>query len=76
MDAGFRAIVAAVDRAVLDGTFAGRTFDATFVADLPASVDPCGENGEFHTFVFDGPNFAKSIDFHVEPQREQVANLS
>ena len=54
---GFRAIVACVNPAVLDASFAGRSFDETFLADLPPGVDPCGENGEFHTFVFDGPIF-------------------
>ncbi len=54
---GFRAVVACVNPAVLDASFAGRSFDETFLADLPPGVDPCGENGEFHTFVFDGPIF-------------------
>ena len=54
---GFKAVVACVNPAVLDASFAGRSFDETFLADLPPGVDPCGENGEFHTFVFDGPIF-------------------
>ena len=54
---GFKAIVACINPAVLDASFAGRSFDETFLADLPPGVDPCGENGEFHTFVFDGPIF-------------------
>ena len=54
---GFKAVVACVNPAVLDASFAGRSFDETFLADLPSGVDPCGENGEFHTFVFDGPIF-------------------
>ncbi len=54
---GFKAVVVCVNPAVLDASFAGRLFDEAFIADLPPEVDPCGENGEFHTFVFDGPIF-------------------
>ncbi len=54
---GLRAHVTCVDPRVLDRSFAGRTYDADFVADLPEAIDPCGENGEFHSFVFDGPMF-------------------
>jgi uncharacterized protein (TIGR00290 family) len=59
--ANFRAIAACVDPKVLDRSFAGRELDASFFRDLPPTVDPCGENGEFHTFVFDGPIFRKPI---------------
>src|SRR6267142_2422682 len=59
--AGFRAITACVDPKVLDRSFAGRELDTSFFHDLPAGVDPCGENGEFHTFVFDGPIFREPI---------------
>jgi len=59
---GFRAVVASVDLRKLDASFAGRTVDRQFLADLPSDVDPCGENGEFHTFVFDGPNFVSAVD--------------
>jgi uncharacterized protein (TIGR00290 family) len=58
---GFRAVVVCVDGSALDRSFAGREYDAAFVADLPAGVDPCGENGEFHTFVYDGPLFANPV---------------
>lgn len=61
-DAGFRATVVAVDGERLDGSFVGREFDAGFIADLPDGVDPCGEHGEFHTFVRDGPTFAETVD--------------
>jgi len=61
--ARFRSIAVCIDSKVLDPTFAGRELDASFFADLPPSVDPCGENGEFHTFVFDGPIFSRPIDF-------------
>ncbi len=59
--ARFRAIAACIDPKVLDRSFAGRELDDSFFRDLPAGVDPCGENGEFHTFVFDGPIFHNPI---------------
>ncbi len=62
---GFRAITVCVDPRVLDPSFAGRLLDASFFADLPAGADPCGENGEFHTFVFDGPVFKTPVAFRV-----------
>ncbi|HEX4642431.1 MAG TPA: hypothetical protein VH161_03150 [Candidatus Acidoferrales bacterium] len=62
---GFRAIAVCTDPRVLDASFAGRELDGSFFADLPLGVDPCGENGEFHTFVFDGPIFEAPIAFRV-----------
>ena len=62
---GFKAVVVCVDPAQLDPSFSGRLIEASFLADLPAGVDPCGENGEFHTFVFDGPNFRKPVRFSI-----------
>jgi uncharacterized protein (TIGR00290 family) len=62
---GFRAITVCVDPRVLDASFAGRELDASFFEDLPFGVDPCGENGEFHTFVFDGPIFCAPIPVRV-----------
>jgi uncharacterized protein (TIGR00290 family) len=59
--AGFEAILVCVDPRQLDPSFAGRRFDAELLADLPAGVDPCGENGEFHTFVHAGPIFSAPI---------------
>ena len=61
IDAGFRATVVCVDDDTLDSSFVGREFDEEFLADLPSVVDPCGENGEFHTFVWDGPPFEESV---------------
>jgi diphthamide synthase (EF-2-diphthine--ammonia ligase) len=61
---GLRAILTCVNPEVLDGAFAGRDFDAALLADLPASVDPCGERGEFHSFAYDGPMFRHRI--HVQ----------
>lgn len=58
---GFRGVAACIDPAKLDASFAGRQLDASFFQDLPAGVDRCGENGEFHTFVFDGPIFRSPI---------------
>lgn len=62
---GFRAIVVCVDSRILGPDFVGRQFDQGFLNDLPQSVDPCGENGEFHTFVHDGPIFATPIDLSL-----------
>ena len=58
---GLRAHLTCVDSRVLDSSFAGRRFDAALLQDLPASVDPCGERGEFHTFASAGPMFSRSI---------------
>jgi uncharacterized protein (TIGR00290 family) len=63
--AGFKAIVVCVNEKYLDQSFVGRIIDQNFLNDLPANVDPCGENGEYHSFVFDGPIFKKPIDFTV-----------
>ena len=65
MDQGFRAIVVSVDSKVLDKGFVGREFDRQFLDDLPPTVDPCGENGEFHSFAYDGPIFKKRIRYDV-----------
>lgn len=58
---GLRARLACIDTAALDESFAGREFDAALLADIPAQVDPCGENGEFHTFAYAGPMFSRAI---------------
>lgn len=65
LNAGFRATVVAVDGSLLDSSFAGRELDSAFLADLPESIDPCGENGEFHTFVWDAPIFDSPIPVAV-----------
>lgn len=65
LKAGFKAILTCVDPKKLDANFAGRQFDASLLRDLPAEVDPCGENGEFHTFVYDGPVFRDPIPVEV-----------
>lgn len=65
IDLGFKSIITCVDTRVLDGDFAGRIFDKDLLADFPENIDPCGENGEFHSFVFDGPIFREKIDFSI-----------
>jgi uncharacterized protein (TIGR00290 family) len=62
---GLRAKITCVDPRVLSAEFAGRDFDSQFLADLPLGVDPCGENGEFHSFVYDGPGFREPIQVVV-----------
>jgi uncharacterized protein (TIGR00290 family) len=61
IDLGFKAVLVCVDTAILDASFAGRAFNEELLRDLPPNVDPCGENGEFHSFVYDGPNFEQEI---------------
>jgi uncharacterized protein (TIGR00290 family) len=63
IDLGFKAIITCIDSRLLNKSFTGRVFDKQFVSDLPVGVDPCGENGEFHSFVFAGPIFSKPIAF-------------
>ena len=60
---GFKAIVICLKSDLLDASFLGREIDEAFIQDLPDDVDPCGENGEFHTFCYDGPIFAHPISF-------------
>lgn len=59
--AGFKAKIASVNTSTLNASFAGRDYDYSFIEDLPDNVDPCGENGEFHTFVYDGPIFSREL---------------
>jgi len=62
---GLHAKITCVDPKVLPKEFAGRDFDSQFLADLPPKIDPCGENGEFHSFVYDGPFFRQPIGVSV-----------
>jgi diphthamide synthase (EF-2-diphthine--ammonia ligase) len=62
---GLRALLTCVDPRQLAGRFVGREFDADLLADLPDSVDPCGERGEFHTFCYDGPMFAVPVPVRI-----------
>jgi uncharacterized protein (TIGR00290 family) len=61
VEAGYKAILTCVDTTQLDGNFAGREFDASLLRDLPATADPCGENGEFHTCTYAGPIFPRPL---------------
>jgi uncharacterized protein (TIGR00290 family) len=70
---GWRARVVCVDSRYLDDAFCGREFDADFIASLPAGVDACGENGEFHTFVFDGPGFSRPVAHRLAGLRAWTA---
>jgi len=65
VERGYRAVVTSVDTTQLDAGFVGRTYDASFLDDLPEGIDPCGENGEFHTFVTDGPPFREPVSVTV-----------
>lgn len=65
LERGYRAVVTSVDTTQLDASFAGRRYDADFLDALPSDVDPCGENGEFHTFVTFGPGFDHAVDVRV-----------
>ena len=62
---GFKTIVVCVNERFIDKSFVGRVIDQNFINDLPENVDVCGENGEFHTFTFDGPIFSKPIEFEI-----------
>lgn len=63
IDSGFKSIITCVDSERMSGSFAGRVYDHDLLADLPRNIDPCGENGEFHSFAFDGPIFRKPVSF-------------
>lgn len=81
---GFKAILVCINASLLELSFAGRIIDASFINDLPEKVDPCGENGEFHTFCFDGPVFKQPVPFTVgekiyreypSPENDQKNNM-
>lgn len=65
ISSGLKARITCIDPKRLAGDFVGREFDESFLEDIPADVDPCGENGEFHTFVFSGPMFQYPIDLSL-----------
>jgi diphthamide synthase (EF-2-diphthine--ammonia ligase) len=65
IDIGMKAVLTCIDPKKVDKSFAGRHFDMQLLNDLPSEVDPCGENGEFHTFVYEGPMFSKPLDVVV-----------
>ncbi|MFN2159876.1 MAG: ATP-binding protein [Anaerolineales bacterium] len=77
---GYRAVITCVDTDQLVGRFAGREYRSDLLDELPQSVDPCGENGEFHTFVYDGPIFSRRVAFkrgkpHLKQKRFNYYNL-
>ncbi len=63
---GFKAVITCVDSSVFDESFVGRTINEGFISDLPAGMDACGEQGEYHSFVYDGPLFRRPVDFKVK----------
>lgn len=65
IELGFKAILVCINADVLDKSFAGRIIDKNFILDLPSGVDACGENGEFHTFCYDGPIFKVPVQFTI-----------
>ena len=65
VESGMRAVVTSVDQRSLSAEFVGRQYDHSFLDDLPEDVDPCGENGEFHTLVVDGPMFSSGLSIEV-----------
>lgn len=82
---GFKTIVVCVNERYLDQSFVGRIIDQNFINDLPKNVDVCGENGEFHTFTFDGPIFSEPIAFEIgetvyrkyeKPKNEDSSNTA
>jgi len=71
LDCGIRAVATCIDTTMLDAAFAGREFDRRFLEDLPADADPCGENGEFHTFVYNAPMFNGPVPFTCAGTRDE-----
>jgi len=63
LNLGFKAVISCVDSELIDKSFAGREFDEKFLSELPSKADPCGENGEFHSFVYEGPIFKNPIHY-------------
>jgi uncharacterized protein (TIGR00290 family) len=66
-DRGFRSVLCCVEGNKLDASFAGRHIGRQLLGDLPEGVDPCGENGEYHSFVYDGPIFRRPVEFEIGP---------
>lgn len=65
VDLGFKAIIVCINERRLDKSFAGRYIDGDFIKDYPDTADICGENGEYHSFVFDGPIFKQPVSFEI-----------
>jgi len=73
LNVGFKARVTCVDGRYLDDSFVGVEFDTQFISRLPAGVDACGENGEFHTFVYDGPNFSQAVNWKSLGKKKYIS---
>ena len=73
LDIGFKAKVTCVDGHYLDESFVGVEFDAQFISSLPKGVDACGENGEFHTFVYDGPTFSQTVNWKSLGKKKYIS---
>lgn len=73
LNVGFKARVTCVDGRYLDDSFVGVEFDTQFIARLPTGVDACGENGEFHTFVYDGPNFSQAVNWRSLGKKKYIS---
>ncbi|MFD2247224.1 diphthine--ammonia ligase [Pontibacter ruber] len=73
---GFKAVVVCVNARLLDASFTGRLLDEQFLKDLPAGVDPAGENGEYHTFVFDGPIFKEPVKYKLSERVHRTYGAS
>jgi len=65
IDLGFKAVITCVDSNVLDKRFVGVPYNKQFLREIPSTIDPCGENGEFHSFVYEGPIFRERISFTI-----------
>lgn len=65
VEGGLRAIITCIDPRTMPSAFAGKEYNASFLEQIPAGVDPCGENGEFHSFAFDGPMFKSAVNIRV-----------
>lgn len=74
-DLGFKTIVVSVNGNVLDKSFCGKILDRDFIKELPANIDPCGENGEFHTFVYEAPYFKHAINFAIGETVDKTYNF-
>ncbi|WP_377889641.1 diphthine--ammonia ligase [Alkalihalobacillus sp. R86527] len=76
IDNGFKAVITTVDETKIDPCWLGREFDQHFLNSLNDKVDPCGENGEFHTFVYDGPIFNEAVSFTIEGTEEMYPYIT
>ena len=76
ISSGFKAVITTVDQTKVDGKWIGKEFNHEFLANLPQDVDPCGENGEFHTFVFNGPIFQQAVDYDITDKVEEGSYIT